>query len=162
MAAVSTMIGIAKGIAAAGTVIGGIQDQQRADFEANVALQQAEQEGVASAEAERDFRRNQSAAMAEYRAAAGSSGVQVGSGSPLLTFADFGAETELQARRIRKGGEIRATRLRQQAELSKMGGRASLLKGVTRGGSTLLTGFARSKEARRVPPTSSDPRIGLF
>lgn len=162
MAAVSTMLAISSGISAAGTIIGGIQDQRQAEFEANVAQQQAEQEGVASAEAERDFRRNQSAAMAEYRAAAGSSGVQVGSGSPLLTFADFGAETELQAKRIRKGGEIRATRLRQQAELSRMGGRTSLLRGVTRGGSTLLTGFSRSRAARRVPPISSDPRIGLF
>jgi hypothetical protein len=49
-------------------------------------------------------------------------------------------EIELQALRIRHGGEVNATRLEQQAMLQRMAGGAAATGGWVRGGSLLLTG----------------------
>ena len=158
MAAISTTLGlIATSLSAIGTIGGAISANQQAQYEAKIYEQQAERERIIAKGNEEDFRRNQSAAMAEYRAAAGGSGVEIGRGSPLLTFADFGAETELQAQRIREGGEVTATRLEQQAGLSRMAGRNAMLGGLARGGARLLTGISSYNANRRIPAYSSAP-----
>jgi len=132
-----------------GAIAGGNAAKKQADFQASVANQQAEQEITAAAEAERDFRRNQDAQLAESRAAAGAGGIRLDAGSTLASFVDFKGEEELQAQRIRKGGEIKAQRLRQGAQLDQMAGSAAQLQGFTRAGSTLLTGFANYKDSTR-------------
>ena len=71
----------------------------------------------------------------------GAAGVEMGTGSPLLAFGDFAAEAELQALRIRQGGETTATRLEQQAALARRGGRAAQKRGRYRAGASLLTGL---------------------
>ncbi len=127
------------------SAVGAIQSGQalsdRQDFQAQVAEQQADSERVASRQEEEDFRRQQSFLMARRRAMLGASGVQVTSGSPLLVSQDFARETELNALRIRSGGNIRATRLEQQADLFRSSGSSARTAGRIRAGSSLLTGF---------------------
>ena len=138
----STALLIAGGLGAASSLSQGIAANRQAKFEAAVGRQQATREREISAAEEDDFRRRQSAFLAERRAALGGSGVDVGSGTPLLSSEDFAAEVELQARRIRAGGETRATRLEQQASLTRAAGRSARSRGLFRAGSSLLSGFA--------------------
>ena len=53
-------------------------------------------------------------------------------------------ERELQALRIRSGGELRSTRLEQQANLTAFAGRAARQASFFRAGSLLLSGASKS------------------
>lgn len=112
--------------------------------QAAILREQAANQRTQSAADESDFRKNQSRIMAARRAAMGASGVQQGAGSPLLVSEDFASEVELQAQRIRSGGEVRATRLEQQAKLERSAGSSAATAGFLRGGSLLLTGAGRA------------------
>jgi hypothetical protein len=68
------------------------------------------------------------------------SGVQLDTGDPLLTEQDFGGEVELQALKIRNGGEVRGTRLEQSAALARAKGDAAMTGSYFRAGSLLVGG----------------------
>src|SRR3990172_2587929 len=142
MAAASTMALIAAGMMAIGSIQQGRAANAQAKFQAAVNDQLAARDRQIAVGEEQDFRKQQSALLAERRAALGGSGIDIGKGTPLLAASDFAAETELQARRIRAGGETQATRLQQQAGLTRAGGRAAQQQGLFRGGSSLLSGYA--------------------
>ena len=138
------MAGAAIGIAAVGTIasaVGTISAGQaakrRGKFQAAVATQQATRERQVAAGNERDFRKSQSAKLASFRATAGNL-----TGSQLLSAEDFAGETELNALRIRDAGEVRGTRLEQQASLLTSAGKSAATAGFIRGGASLLTGFS--------------------
>lgn len=133
-AAVSTVGAIAQGQAA----------KKQAKSQARIVGEQAASEREAAVASEADFRSNQSRLMAARRAAMGASGVRQSTGSPLLVSEDFAGEVELQAQRIRKGGEVRATRLEQQGSLLRKQGRAAQTGGFLRAGSLLLSGAGKS------------------
>ena len=103
---------------------------RQAEAQATISRQQADRERQVSEQQEQDFRTRQRRAAAAVRAAGGARGVDVGVGSPLLSAEDFIRETELQALRIREGGEVRSTRLEQQASL--LTARAGSLRGIGR------------------------------
>ncbi len=156
----ATLGNVAAVVGAVGSIAQGQAANQQAKFQASVTEQQAARERVISAQEEEDFRRTQSATLGERRAAAGASGVEIGTGSPLAAFGDFAAETELQARRIREGGGIRAKRLNQQAELTRRAGRSAATRGLFRGGALLLTGF--SKFGPKTQPLNKAVGTDLF
>lgn len=145
MAALSTIaLMAAGGLGLVGGIAEGKAARAQADFQARVNEQQAVRERQVSKEEEKDFRRVQSSNFAERRAAMGASGVDIGSGSPLMASGDFAAEVELQAQRIRSGGDVRATRLEQEAALTRAAGRAAQRQGILRGGASLLGSAARA------------------
>jgi hypothetical protein len=125
-------------VGAVGAVSSGKAQANAAEFNADVARQQAEQERTASRQEAEDFRREQSRLFARRRAVMGGSGVDTSTGSPLLASEDFASEAELGAKRIQAGGELRATRLSQQASL--FGAEASNARtgGFMRAGSLLI------------------------
>lgn len=131
-------------VSAVGAVSQGVAANKQAKLQASILGQQATSEREAAAARESDFRANQSRVAAARRAALGASGVQQGTGSPLLVSEDFAGEVELQALRIRAGGETRATRFEQQAILERLRGRGAQTGGFLRSGSLLLTGAGRS------------------
>ena len=131
-------------VGAVGAIQQGQAAGQQAKIQAGILGQQAAQEKRAAAASEADFRSRQSRLMAQRRAALGASGVQPGTGSPLLVSEDFAGEVELQALRIREGGEIRSTRLQQQAGLQRFAGQQAQTGGFLRGGSLLLSGAGRT------------------
>lgn len=134
LAAASLVVG------AVGTVAQGQAASNQAKFQSEVQRQQAERERQIASANESDFRRKESAVLAHRRALMGASGVEAGTGSPLLTSEDFAAETELNALRIRAGGETNATRLEQSAQMSGLAGRNARTGGYFRAGSLLLQG----------------------
>ena len=145
MAAFSTVLGVlAAGTSAIGSIQQGKAERQQAEFQARVARQQAASEKQISADQERDYRKSQSARLAEIRASMGASGTDTSTGTPLLSLADFEGETERNALRIRSGGEIRSRRLEEQAGFYGAAGRSAQRTGYARAGSSLLTGFAKA------------------
>jgi len=115
--------------------------QAQADYQAEVYKQQAQREQQIAQMSEEDFRSRESAVLAARRAKLGASGIDISTGTPLLGEADFAQEVELQARRIRAGGETTATRLEQQAGLYEQAGKASAQAGLFGAGSSLLAGL---------------------
>ena len=140
----SIFFAIASGaLQALGAIQKGQAAQSQANLQAGILRQQAESARLKAAADEEDFRRNQSRALAFRRAALGASGAQPAAGSPLFVSEDFAGEVELQALRIRSGGELRATRAEQQAALQRFQGRAARSAGFTRGGALLITGAGK-------------------
>ena len=139
----ATMLALgAVGLAAAGSVAGGIDADKQASFEAADQRQQGAREKQIAEDQEEDFRRQQSRVAAASRAAGGQSGVDQSTGSPLLAMSDFEAETELNALRIRTGGETQSQRLNEQAVLTAAAGKSAKNRGFIRAGSSLLSGGA--------------------
>lgn len=132
------------GVGAYGAIQQGQQAAAQSRFQSAVMRQQAERERMEAGAAEDDFRRQQSRLFARRRALLGGTGVDPATGSPLLTSQDFAAETELQALRIRSGGQVRATRLEQSADLERMRGRNAQTGSYFRAGSLLLSGAGRA------------------
>jgi len=139
----TALIASAFALSAFSAVAQGFAAKQTADFQAGILRQQAERDRLQAASDEDDFRRNQSRVLAARRAALGASGVEASEGSPLLVSEDFAGEVELQALRIRSGGELTATRAEQQATLQRFQGRAARTSGFLRGGSLLLSGAGK-------------------
>ena len=141
----SAVIGL---IGAAASAAGGISQAQaqkkQADFQANVARQQAESERLVAAEQERDYRKAQSARLAQIRASMGASGTDTSTGTPLLAISDFEGETERNALRIRSGGQIRSSSLDELAGLTMAAGRNAQTSGYASAGSSLLSGIGSS------------------
>ena len=132
------MIGSAA-MSAIGSMQQGAAQNKQAKFQAAVSNQQAARTREISKAEASDFRRDQQRRMARARAVAGASGIDPSSGSALLGSSDFASEVELQARRIRAGGETEAGRLDQHAELTRMAGRSAKRGGLFRAGGTLLS-----------------------
>ena len=130
-------------INALGSVAQGNAAKAQADFQSAVEKNRAAQTKQVATVNEQDFRRDQSRALASRRAAMGASGINIDTGSPLLTSVDFAREIELQAQRIRYGGDVAKTRLEEQASLIRAGGQSDQDAGYLRAGSSLLTGFGR-------------------
>ena len=128
------------------SVIGSISEgkdaSRQANFQATTQRQQAVREREVAAAEEDDFRRQQSRRLASIRAAGGASGVEGSTGTSLLATDDFVTEAELQALRIRSGGNTSATRLEQQAALTAAAGKSAKKAGFAKAGASLLTGFS--------------------
>jgi len=158
MAIVATAATVVSGaIGAAGAISQGQASQNQARAQAAIYSQKAASERQAAAAREGDFRAEQNRLMARRRALLGGSGVDPSTGSPLLTGEDLAGEIELQALRIRHGGAVSATRLQQQAALTRAAGSAEAQAGFWRGGSLLLGTAAESASlwAFRGPATGT-------
>lgn len=131
-------------VSAVGAIRQGKAEANQAEAEAEIARQQAENERTVSRQESEDFRRNQASLFAKRRAILGASGVQTATGSPLLASEDFAAEVELGERRIRAGGELRATRLSQQAGLYDASASNARTGSYLRSGSLLIGGAGQA------------------
>lgn len=134
----------ASAVGAVGSIATGAAQAKQAKMQAAIQRQQAERERLIAQRDEEDFRRRQSAAAARVRAAGGARGVDISTGSPLLASEDFAREVEVQSGRILEGGEVRGTRLEQQAALTEAKGRSAFTGGLFSAGGSLLSGASRS------------------
>lgn len=131
-------------VGAVGAISQGQTANKQSKLQAAILGQQATSERRQAEANEVDFRTSQSRLAAARRAALGASGVDPSTGSPLSVSEDIAGETELQALRIRSGGDIRATRLDQQALLERFSGKAAQSAGLLRGGSLLVSGTGKA------------------
>lgn len=128
---------------------------QAAQRQAEILEAQAAQEREAAAIEEADFRERADRIMGRQRAVIGGSGAQM-TGTPLDVAADTAARAEREALKIRRQGEIRATRTEQEAELTLTEGQFAREAGETRrrgafmrAGSQILSGAGRIFEHRQ-------------
>lgn len=142
MAAIAGILSVASG------VLGAIGQQrqaeaqaQAAEFQAKTLEQRARSEREAAAAEAQDFRRQGSRARAASIARTGGSGVEADTGSPLLVDEAFVKDVALGSSRIRHGGEVRGTRLDQQAGLSRSQAGFARQAGGIQAGTSLLSGF---------------------
>ena len=136
--AIVAIIGAVAG--AASSLREGQEAESQADFEAAVKAQQAERERRIAAGDEEGFRIAQSRLQGDRTAQLGASGVDPTTGSPVDTGGDLAAEIELQALRIREGGQVRGTRLDQESLLTSAAGDTARTRGQARAGASLLRG----------------------
>jgi hypothetical protein len=120
----------------------GMAAAEQGKQQAKIGRQQANYARLSAASDEREYRDRLSREAATRRALLGAAGVDPGTGSPLAASEDFASETELQALKLRAGGDVTATRLEQQARLTRMAGQNELTGSFVRGGSLLLSGAA--------------------
>jgi len=128
---------------AVGAIRQGKALKAQADLQAGVLEQEAANTRDRAQDAERDYRRARDFDLASLRAAGGGTGVIQTAGSSLLGRDAFTREAELQALRIRAGGETAATRSLQQAQLQEFQGRAAQKAGFFRAGSLLTSGLSK-------------------
>ncbi len=127
-----------------GAIQQGIAAKQAADLQSAILAQQAERERqIAEREADR-FRRQQNAIAAAARTRRAGSGVLPNEGSSLLVEDAIFDEILLGEAFIKQGGQVRASRLLDQAALARLRGGAAQTQGFFRAGSTLLTGFGKA------------------
>ena len=130
-------------VSAVGSVAQGQASAHAAKFQSAVLTQQAERERqIAEREADR-FRRQQNAIAAAARTRRAGSGVLPNEGTSLLVEDAIFDEILLGEAFIKQGGQVRASRLLDQAALARLRGGAAQTQGFFRAGSTLLTGFER-------------------
>lgn len=134
-------------IGAVGSIAAGQAQASQAKYQSEVLHQQAVREQQEAASREDDYRRDAQRQMASRRAAMGASGINTGTGSPLLVSEDMAGEAEYQALRIRSGGELNATRLEQQAGLARMEGKNAVTGSYFRAGASLLSGAGSAYKA---------------
>lgn len=167
-AAVAANVGLAAsligtGFAVAGQVQQGKQAANQAQFQAQVAQndaiiagQQRDRAIKTAASNEEDYRRQQSELFGSRQALLGNTGVQRGAGSPLAVSTDFTGETELNALRLRNEGDVNANRLQQsvlnqqsQAGLFATQARNARTNTFTRAGGELFSGIGRTATSFR-------------
>jgi hypothetical protein len=135
-------------VSAAGAIQSGQAAQRQANLQAEALNQQAQREQQIAAQNEEDYRRQQSRLVASRRAMMGANGVMAGTGTPLLVAEDMAGEIELQALRIRNGGDAKALGLQTEASLQRMKGSAERTNSYYRAGGTLLKGAGEAYKTR--------------
>ena len=137
---------IVAGVGAAASAYGAVQSgrdaQKTANLQASILEQNAEAERQAAAASASQFAKDDARDAARLRALICGTGLQSGTGTPLLVQEDRAAESELQRLKILHGGETAATSLRSQGTLARAEGAAARRKGLYEGASRLLTGGA--------------------
>lgn len=127
------------GVGAVGAIQQGKAAQSAAEFNAKVGMQQAGREReIAGLQAEQ-FSRSQQALLSRARAARLASGVSF-QGTPALLDEQAVDEIAYNEALIRAGGEVKATRIEQDAALSRFGGQSARMSGMFRAGGSLLQG----------------------
>jgi len=136
---VGTLAAIGAAVSAVSTVASGAMSFMQARSQAKAMEQQADFERAQAQIDADEFRRRQRRLLGTARATRGATGVDLLSGSPLLVDDDTIDEIVFQTERIRQGGDIRATRLEQQAGFTRSSGASALAGSVVSAGGTFLT-----------------------
>jgi len=132
----------------------GQAQQKAAKYNAKVAENQATAARNAAAVREQQHRERIRQLAGTQRANSGASGIAL-EGSPLLVMADTLEQAELDAQRIRYGGEVSATGFESQARLQRFQGAQAAQAGMIGAGSTLLSGAAKAMSYGGGATTSS-------
>src|SRR5262245_61027351 len=147
------LIAAGTGMKAAGSLYEGAAGKAAAEYNAAVATRNA---GLARSQAAADMgdkARENRRYLGELRANFGASGLAF-EGSALDIFEDQAAEAELEQRRIRYSGELRAIGFTEKAELERMKGKAASTAGILGAISAVVEGgsnYYRSQTLKRAP-----------
>lgn len=140
MTGIEAIVGI---VSALGAVHTGLTASAEADFQSQVAQQQADRERQIAALDAQNFERAESQSQALDRARRAGSGVRVSTGTPLLVDRATSTEAVLGRETIKAGGQTKASRLEQESKLFGLQSSNALASGgfnaASTFGKTLLT-----------------------
>lgn len=125
-------------LSAAGSLKKGQATQQASTYNAAADTQRAAEEQDQAAASTQDYIRKGSDTVESAVALQGASGV-TGEGSPLMVDENTVRQVALGAARTLQGGDLRASRLRDDAVLKKMQGDNAVTASYLDAGSSLLT-----------------------
>ncbi len=125
-------------ISAAGTIYTGISQARASRKQGEIDDQRAAAEREVARMEAINFRRKQSRTLATLRTGGAASGIEA-EGSQLLVSDAAVRDIELGAATIITGGETRATRLEQQADISRARGRSALIGSGFQAAGTILS-----------------------
>jgi hypothetical protein len=135
--------GIGGGVmGAAGSIQKGQATQQAANYNAAVDQQRAAEEQDQAGAQTQDYIRKGSDTVESAVAAQGATGV-TGEGSPLMVDENTVRQVALGAARTLQGGQLRASRLQDDATLKKMQGDNAVTSSYLDAGSSLLTSVGK-------------------
>jgi hypothetical protein len=131
-------------LSAGGSLFKGQATKQAADYNAAVDNQRAAEEVDQSKAQTQDYIRKGSDVESSAVASQGATGV-TGSGSPLMVDENTVRQVALGAARTLQGGQLRASRLQDDATLQRMKGDNAVTASYLDAGSSLLTGVGKFK-----------------
>lgn len=132
---------VATTAAAAGAAIGqGQAIADRSEADAILAGREATREREIGEREAGDLGRRRSAAFATNRALRGGFGTVDATGTNLLKNEQFIEQSALDVEMVRVGGVTRASTLEAEAAISRAKGKAAKAQGVSKAGSSLLSG----------------------
>ncbi len=146
---------IAAGVAAAGSLVQGVQGMMAANYEADVAKRNAAMEVERARDSidrgrgeARDFYRNLGQLKGQQEAATAANGVDLGYGTPLVIQQDTVAGGQEDAGNLyrninerTRGFEINASNYVAESRAARQRGRAAMVNSVFQAGSSLMGGF---------------------
>jgi hypothetical protein len=138
----------------------GQAQQAASEYNAQVAEHQATLARQAAAIREEQQREHDRRLMARARAIYGVSGVSALEGSPLFVQLDNARQAELNALRLRYGGEVQATGFLSQAGLDRFLGETAATQATIGAGATLLSGFGSAGPRLFTGAGPTVPRVG--
>lgn len=142
---VETVLAIAgAGLAAGGALFKGQATKQASDYNAAVDNQRAVEERDQAQASTQDYIRKGTDTLEAGRAARGATGV-TSEGSPLMVDENTVRQVALGAARTLQGGELRASRLQDDATLQRMKGENAVTASYLDAGSSLLTAGSKMK-----------------
>lgn len=134
--------GLGAAVSAAGSLYKGQAGKQSAEYNARMDEQRAANERDMAAAATQDYLRKGSDHVESAVAMRGATGV-TGEGSPLLVNENTVREVALGAARTMHAGEVKASRLQDDAQLQRMKGEHAVTASYLDAGSSLLTAGSR-------------------
>ena len=129
-------------LSAAGSIFKGSATNDAAQYNASVDETRAQEEKDQAAASTQDYIRKGSDTEASNVAMQGATGV-TGEGSPLMVDENTVRQVALGAARTLQGGQLRAARLKDDAQLQRMGGANAVTASYFDAGSSLLTGIGK-------------------
>ena len=129
------------GLSAYGQYRSGQAQKAAYDYNAKVAEGEAVTASAGAAREEEVHRAKLQRMLGTQRALYGAAGVDITSGSPLLTMMSTAEEGEREAEFIKYGGEVSATEKLNEARLNKFYGKQAYKSGLWGAGSTFFTGL---------------------
>lgn len=137
------LAGLAGGLlSAGGSLFKGRATKSASDYNATVDTQRAAEEKDQAAASTQDYLRKGSDTVESAVAAQGATGV-TGEGSPLMVDENTVRQVALGAARTLQGGDLRASRLKDDATLQKMKGDNAVTASYLDAGSSLLTSVGK-------------------
>ena len=139
-------------VAVGSAVYSGIQASQNASYNKAVADQAADAAEDKARYDENLHRERVRKLLSTQRALYGKSGVDIETGSPLLTELDTVGQGELDALAIRYGGDVESARARSAGRLAKMEGKSKATASYIQAGSSLLSGGYDAYKSYKAKP----------
>lgn len=140
-----------------GQTISGVQSARQQAYNLDA---EAKSERLAAEEEARRSRYENRRKIARARALGAASGVDIGSGSPLLSVLDSVRQAELEAQTLSYGGQLRQQQKKAAARAARGQIPGLIFGGLAKTGGTILGDWWSKRQAPQPAPLPKSPKVG--